>query len=31
MELTNIDHAGLLRAARVHQLVTDLLTGEHPW
>jgi hypothetical protein len=24
-------HADLLRAPRVHELVTDLLTGEHPW
>jgi hypothetical protein len=25
------DHDGLLRAPRVHELITDLLTGEHPW
>jgi hypothetical protein len=25
------DHADLLRAPEVHKLVTDLLTGEHPW
>ena len=24
-------HDGLLRAPQVHELVTDLLTGEHPW
>lgn len=27
----DIDHADLLRAPQVHELVTDLLTGEHPW
>jgi hypothetical protein len=27
----DIGHADLLRAPRVHELVTDLLTGEHPW
>jgi hypothetical protein len=27
----DIDHADLLRDPRVHELVTDLLTGEHPW
>jgi hypothetical protein len=27
----DIDHADLLRAPHVHELVTDLLTGEHPW
>jgi hypothetical protein len=27
----DIGHADLLRAPEVHELVTDLLTGEHPW
>jgi hypothetical protein len=27
----DIGHDDLLRAPPVHQLVTDLLTGEHPW
>ena len=27
----DIGHDDLLRAPRVHELVTDLLTGEHPW
>ena len=27
----DIGHADLLRAPQVHELVTDLLTGEHPW
>jgi hypothetical protein len=27
----DIGHADLLRAPRVHELVTDLLTGEFPW
>jgi hypothetical protein len=27
----DIDHADLLRDPEVHKLVTDLLTGEHPW
>ena len=27
----DIDHADLLRAPHVHELVADLLTGEHPW
>ena len=27
----DIGHADLLRDPRVHELVTDLLTGEHPW
>jgi hypothetical protein len=27
----DIDHDDLLRAPQVHELVTDLLTGEHPW
>jgi hypothetical protein len=27
----DIGHADLLRAPRVHELVADLLTGEHPW
>jgi hypothetical protein len=27
----DVDHADLLRAAEVHQLVANLLTGEHPW
>jgi hypothetical protein len=26
-----IDHADLLRAPQVHELVADLLKGEHPW
>jgi hypothetical protein len=26
-----IDHADLLSAPQVHELVADLLTGEHPW
>lgn len=29
--MLDIGHADLLRAPRVHELVTDLLTGEHPW
>lgn len=29
--MLDIDHAELLRAPQVHQLVTDLLTGEHQW
>ncbi|MGD0065169.1 MAG: hypothetical protein ABSB76_17185 [Streptosporangiaceae bacterium] len=27
----DIGHADLLRAPHVHELVADLLTGEHPW
>ena len=27
----DIHHADLLRAPETHKLVTDLLTGEHPW
>ena len=27
----DISHADMLRAPHVHELVTDLLTGEHPW
>jgi len=27
----DIDHDDMLRAPDVHKLVTDLLTGEHPW
>ncbi len=27
----DIDHADLLRAPRVHDLIADLLTGEDPW
>jgi hypothetical protein len=27
----DIGHADLLRAPQVHEFVTDLLTGEHPW
>jgi len=27
----DIGHADLLRAPQVHELVTELLTGEHPW
>jgi hypothetical protein len=27
----DISHGDLLRAPQVHELVTDLLTGEHPW
>src|SRR5580704_10189209 len=27
----DIGHADLLRAPQVHELVADLLTGEHPW
>jgi len=27
----DIGHADLLRAPQVHELVTDLLTGGHPW
>jgi hypothetical protein len=27
----DIGHADLLRAPYVHELVADLLTGEHPW
>ena len=27
----DICHADMLRAPRVHELVADLLTGEHPW
>lgn len=29
--MLDIDHDDLLRDPEVHELVTDLLTGEHPW
>ena len=29
--MLDVDHADLLRAPEAHKLVTDLLTGEHPW